>query len=61
MLRQAQHDSLSDSRPGAKKAGLPRGKPAFLLQTQKRYWRAAGMAALAVMGEEMRLASLVLL
>ena len=35
--------------------------PAFLLQTKKHYWRAAGVAALAVMGEETRLASLVLL
>ncbi|NKI91731.1 hypothetical protein HBN54_004353 [Hymenobacter sp. 1B] len=44
-----------------KKAGLPCGKPAFLLQIQKHYWRAAGVAVLAVMGEETRLASLVLL
>ncbi|MDB5269604.1 MAG: hypothetical protein JWP58_2644 [Hymenobacter sp.] len=33
----------------------------FYIENRTRYWRAAGVAALAVMGEETRLASLVLL
>ena len=45
-----------------KQAGPPRGKPAcFTSKARKPYWRAAGVAALAMMGDETRLAALVLL
>lgn len=45
-----------------KQAGLPtREAGLFYVKTRRRYWRGAGVAVLAVMGEETRLASLVLL
>jgi hypothetical protein len=46
-----------------KTAGVPQGRPAVSNKGQSQdYWRAAavGVAALAVMGEETRLAALVL-
>ena len=43
------------------KAGSPWRKPAFCVSKPEDYWRAAGVAVLAVMGDETRLASLVLL